>query len=181
MEKIKAIPTRYKGYHFRSRLEARWAVFFDALGIIWEYETEGVQLEDGTKYLPDFELFGVIKGKGTRSRLFVEVKPYGGFSAKASKAHLETGMQIVLLDGTPGPRPYRLVSGQPDSDVMDLVLCFAPGTMGRDPVMSATVRSAGGLTAFLQSGGEIAPGLEVDLAIRAARSARFEFGQEGAA
>jgi hypothetical protein len=32
---IVAIPTRYKGYHFRSRLEARWAVFFDALGIKW--------------------------------------------------------------------------------------------------------------------------------------------------
>lgn len=24
---IKAIQTRYKGYHFRSRLEARWARF----------------------------------------------------------------------------------------------------------------------------------------------------------
>jgi hypothetical protein len=28
---IKAIETSYKGYRFRSRLEARWAVFFDAL------------------------------------------------------------------------------------------------------------------------------------------------------
>lgn len=26
---IKAIDTIYKGYKFRSRLEARWAVFFD--------------------------------------------------------------------------------------------------------------------------------------------------------
>ena len=31
--KIAAIETKYKGYRFRSRLEARWAVFFDALGI----------------------------------------------------------------------------------------------------------------------------------------------------
>lgn len=30
---MKAIETRYKGYRFRSRLEARWAVFFDALGL----------------------------------------------------------------------------------------------------------------------------------------------------
>ena len=51
---IKAIETRYKGYLFRSRLEARWAVFFDALGIKWEYEPEGVVLPDGTRYLPDF-------------------------------------------------------------------------------------------------------------------------------
>lgn len=40
---IKAIQTRYKGYNFRSRLEARWAVFFDALGIKWEYEPEGFE------------------------------------------------------------------------------------------------------------------------------------------
>ena len=34
--KFKAIETKYKGFRFRSRLEARWAVFFDALGIEWE-------------------------------------------------------------------------------------------------------------------------------------------------
>jgi len=33
-------PTKYAGITFRSRLEARWAVFFDALGISWEYEPE---------------------------------------------------------------------------------------------------------------------------------------------
>ncbi|MEN2464926.1 hypothetical protein [Ornithinibacillus sp. JPR2-1] len=41
---IKAIETIYKGYRFRSRLEARWAVFFDSLGIKWEYEPEGFEL-----------------------------------------------------------------------------------------------------------------------------------------
>ena len=35
---MKAIETEYNCYKFRSRLEARWAVFFDALG--WEYEYE---------------------------------------------------------------------------------------------------------------------------------------------
>lgn len=53
---IKAIETKYKGYRFRSRLEARWAVFFDALGIEWEYEKEGYQLNTGERYLPDFYL-----------------------------------------------------------------------------------------------------------------------------
>jgi hypothetical protein len=52
---IKPIETLYKGYRFRSRLEARWAVFFDALGIKWEYEKEGYEL-DGARYLPDFWL-----------------------------------------------------------------------------------------------------------------------------
>lgn len=53
---IKAIETEYRGYRFRSRLEARWAVFFDTLGIKWEYETEGFENEHGDRYLPDFYL-----------------------------------------------------------------------------------------------------------------------------
>ena len=56
MSEFKAIQTEYKGYLFRSRLEARWAVFFDAMGIEWEYEPEGIVLSDGTNYLPDFYL-----------------------------------------------------------------------------------------------------------------------------
>lgn len=55
---MKAIETEYKGYRFRSRLEARWAVSFDALGIKYEYEPEGIVLSDGTGYLPDFYLPG---------------------------------------------------------------------------------------------------------------------------
>lgn len=56
MEQFTAIQTEYNGYLFRSRLEARWAVFFDALGIEYEYEPEGIVLSDGTQYLPDFYL-----------------------------------------------------------------------------------------------------------------------------
>lgn len=53
---IKPIETVYNGYRFRSRAEARWAVFFDAVGIDYVYEPEGVILSDGTRYLPDFYL-----------------------------------------------------------------------------------------------------------------------------
>ena len=53
---IKPIETYYNGYRFRSRLEARWAVFFDALGVRYEYEPEGYHTEDGKNYLPDFYL-----------------------------------------------------------------------------------------------------------------------------
>lgn len=74
---IKAIETIYNGYKFRSRLEARWAVFFDALGIKYEYEPEGYELPDGTKYLPDFK----VKCWGYRGSiwerpidLYIEVK-----------------------------------------------------------------------------------------------------------
>jgi len=54
-DRIRAIETAYAGCRFRSRLEARWAVFFDALGIPWEYEPEGYALPSGP-YLPDFKL-----------------------------------------------------------------------------------------------------------------------------
>jgi len=49
---IGAIETRYSGYRFRSRLEARWATFFDHLGCEWEYEKEGYVLPNGDRYLP---------------------------------------------------------------------------------------------------------------------------------
>ena len=63
---MNAIETYYKGYRFRSRLEARWAVFFDAFGIDWEYEPEGYDLGDLGWYLPDFYLHD--------SGWFIEVK-----------------------------------------------------------------------------------------------------------
>ena len=52
---IKAIDTEYNGLYFRSRLEARWAVFFDTAEIRYEYEPEGFE-HDGIRYLPDFYL-----------------------------------------------------------------------------------------------------------------------------
>ena len=51
--RISAIETEYGGIRFRSRLEARWAVFFDAQKWRWEYEPEGYAI-GGVRYLPDF-------------------------------------------------------------------------------------------------------------------------------
>lgn len=64
---IQAIETSYNGYRFRSRLEARWAVFFDAMSEPYAYEIEGIKGE-GLHYLPDFWL--------SRYSSFVEVKGY---------------------------------------------------------------------------------------------------------
>ena len=69
MPDIKPIETVYNGYRFRSRLEARWAVFFDAAGIRYEYEPQGYKLSDGTCYLPDFYL--------PDFKAYVEIKPNG--------------------------------------------------------------------------------------------------------
>jgi hypothetical protein len=77
MTELKAIQTEYKGYLFRSRLEARWAVFFDSLGVSWEYETEGYDLGDGLYYLPDFLLHSVTVNHGYFKKncdIYVEVK-----------------------------------------------------------------------------------------------------------
>jgi len=57
---ITAIETRYKGYRFRSRLEARWAVFFDALGVIWEYEKEGFEVPSSFMCDMLYEVVGQI-------------------------------------------------------------------------------------------------------------------------
>ena len=51
---MKAIETIYKNYRYRSRLEARWAVFFDTLGVEYLYEHEGFDLGELGYYLPDF-------------------------------------------------------------------------------------------------------------------------------
>jgi hypothetical protein len=67
---IKPIPTRYAGRLFRSRLEARFALFFNELGIVWEYEPEGFDLPSGW-YLPDFYLPKMHGGT------WIEVKPWG--------------------------------------------------------------------------------------------------------
>jgi hypothetical protein len=47
----RGIPTTYRGVRFRSRIEARWAAFFDALGWPWSYEPIDLDY-----YIPDFIL-----------------------------------------------------------------------------------------------------------------------------
>lgn len=69
-----ALPTTYSGVAFRSRLEARVAAAFDRVGIGWEYEPEGLDL-DGIHYLPDFRVAGT----------WIEIKP----SREASDGKIE--------------------------------------------------------------------------------------------
>ena len=53
---IKAIPTLYKGVEFRSKLEARVAMFLDLGKIPWTYEPERLGNEKEEEYNPDFYL-----------------------------------------------------------------------------------------------------------------------------
>lgn len=74
---LKPIETHYNGYRFRSRLEARWAVFLDTLGVKYRYEPEGFDL-DGIKYLPDFYL--------PELGYWLEIKPTAPNDAENNKA-----------------------------------------------------------------------------------------------
>lgn len=73
---MKAIETRYRGYRFRSRLEARWAVFFQNMGWRWRYEHQGYEIgwdEPRLAWLPDFEVEIPMAG-GDCQTAYVEVK-----------------------------------------------------------------------------------------------------------
>lgn len=86
------IPTSFEHTNFRSRLEARWAAFFDLIGWRWTYEPL-----DASGYIPDFLI------RGDRP-LFVEVGPCvtrQDYEDKASKAAAAAGdlRQDVLVVG----------------------------------------------------------------------------------
>ena len=99
---LRSIPTRYKGITFRSRLEARWAVFMDLLELPWGYEVQGFDLGDVGWYLPDFEVSGAGIGG-----FFAEVKPWGGLTPQAVskiEAVAYQGRAIaVVMEGRPSP------------------------------------------------------------------------------
>ena len=102
------IMTRYKGYRFRSRTEARWAVYLDKAQIIWEYEPQGYCLENGELYLPDFWL--------PRDGAFLEVKPgdddprVAKFTVGEKRKALElcelTKSIVAMVDGVPRQTNY---------------------------------------------------------------------------
>jgi hypothetical protein len=91
---IVPIQTRYAGCLFRSRLEARWAVFFDQLAIPWRYEYEGYDLGEEGPYLPDFLLY-----PDTPTAMWFEVKgklPDSGELAKARALSAGTGLPAFV-------------------------------------------------------------------------------------
>lgn len=57
VREVEAIETEYQGVKYRSRTEARWAVFLEHLGLNFNYENELVTLSSGEKYLPDFFIY----------------------------------------------------------------------------------------------------------------------------
>lgn len=104
---IKPIQTKYHGCLFRSRLEARWAVFLDSLGIEWEYEKEGYDL-DGVWYLPDFWIpYRYGPGWG----FWLEIKPVPLSKEELSKCAAlaaATGHRTFAICGQPWITGHRV-------------------------------------------------------------------------
>lgn len=99
------LEVKYKGHIFRSRLEARWAVAFDELGIRFWYEPMGYQLRSGVWYLPDFYISQV--------NMYAEVKP-GPFSHgdryRCAEVAFGTKRPILLLVGPPDFQAYEALN-----------------------------------------------------------------------
>ena len=101
---IYAKPTTYNGITFRSRLEARWAVYFDAIGITYEYEMERYDFTPDMSYLPDFYLREV--------NMWAEVKPVQLDGIELTKVEylvLTTEIPCLLLVGSPQAKPYEAI------------------------------------------------------------------------
>lgn len=217
MSEIKAIETEYAGCRFRSRLEARWAVFFDALGIKWHYEEEGYELPSG-RYLPDFRLERAALGG--RADVWVEVK--GSFTHAAFVKICRAALELPMLDDSMHLHPKILVLGEiptwgtlptgaepaaPNHQRLDAAGDFlvvqqvafrqVRGEEGQwctkaiDDAVALPARYFDALTEEQSAkvrGGLTEPtfaphiqcGRTIEAAYRAARSARFEFGQSGA-
>lgn len=95
MDRVKPIETIYKGYRFRSRLEAKWAIFLEHLQVKFEYEIEGFDLGKHGYYLPDFWL--------PEFKCWVEIKP-GAISYDISKkmiAFADNVAPIICFMGSP--------------------------------------------------------------------------------
>ena len=112
-EPRRGIPTKYAGTRFRSRLEARWAAFFDLIGWSWVYEPF-----DTDHWIPDF----LIRGTGDlgRGEFLVEVGPCSQWSDyHAEKALTAFPEEVDRATGAVVPAEYQtlVVGTYPSVDI----------------------------------------------------------------
>lgn len=184
---IKPIETRYKGYRFRSRLEARWAVFFDAAKIRWDYEREGYFV-NGRPYLPDFFLPDL--------NCFFEVKATSDYDLDFLQIFAqEVGVDMIVAEGgIPDPAEWvcepnvqlrvlraRVPQGEEDWDddsawgYRDMFLeCDNCGDSKIMNEVYSTMKE--NCSACHQKHARLMP---LSHALEAARGARFEHGEKG--
>lgn len=168
---MKAIETTYNGYLFRSRLEARYAVFFDSVGLKWEYEKEGYDL-DGKFYLPDFLIH--YDPKDYNKVFWLEIK---GEHPTLKEIDLcvrlseSTSQSVFIAYGLPGENQIYLIYnasqqgyGPANYELWnDFPLTTILLPLVSTPLVDQTLRLS-----------------EVEHAALSAKQARFEHGQIGA-
>jgi hypothetical protein len=162
---VNAIETAYAGCRFRSRLEARWAVALDVLDFPWEYEPQGFDLPSG-RYLPDFR----VGGPDDENRFWIEIKgPMPG--AREFQVATEINLYDAPLVIFSGDIPRRQgmgsawVFGMDDNtwvmvtpeQALIRVICRSQDEADRPTSLGKTYSDA----------------------LTAARSARFEHGEQG--
>jgi len=180
---LKPIETRYNGHRFRSRLEARWAVFFDVLGVPYSYEPEGYTFEDYA-YLPDFwipswDAFVEIKAIRPTDQ---EMLRYVAFAE-------HSGKHLLLLYGNPSPDEHYVVWCSPYGSRIDyLRLAWCRSECGQLFVENEDwgIQGIGPITDHdcLEYPAQFHDrwpliGSAARDAFDAASSARFEFGEAG--
>jgi hypothetical protein len=190
---MKAIETRYNGYRFRSRLKARWAVFFDTLSVQYEYEKEGYDLGQYGYYLPDFWLPAFSS--------WLEIKPdnmclndeamkqkYWALAQQTDRVVFLffACSQIVVTNPDTDPRIHHCgyyFTPDKDFDGMmafgDCFLCskITLGHWGSHQMYCTPQYDFLHCATNSQGDGEESP--RILRAFEAARSARFEFGETG--
>lgn len=172
---IKAIETVYKGYRFRSRLEARWAVFFDALGIEWEYEKEGFESK-GIRYLPDFWLPSVSL-RGGRPGVWVEIKPDDAAMKVDEGKYSAAPGDLVVFTGLPSTdwnsKGYQISPWW--DNFMVIEKCY------NETCGAVKIEYAEGnyMNCAICGGSTDNEHPVITAAVAAAKSARFEHGESG--
>lgn len=122
---MKPIDTIYNGYKFRSRLEARWAVFFDNINLSYIYEREGFDL-DGTWYLPDFWI--------ENWQCWIEIKPDIPDLTKSNvkeynlchKLAKYLNQNVLLVGGNPWSKDNSIQSYQKHTREYDIAIFTTP-------------------------------------------------------
>ena len=172
---VKPIETIYNGYKFRSRLEARWAVFFDALNLQWDYEPEGYDLCEYGYYLPDFWVH-CPNHYYHNAGYWVEIKPTNPTDLEMKKCQaltILTKHATCLLVGGPWPGNGYCRKWHPSfsfSTFMDFPFATSDNFYIAYPCGAAQAES-----------GKSRSLIYVDQAIAAnkAKQARFEHGENG--
>lgn len=112
---MKAIKTKFNGIEYRSKLEARWAVFFTHYGMKFEYEKESFKLKNGIVYCPDFyfpefdsycEIKPLITEAKNGYKLYKFETNIVGLTALEYKKLINFEFPISLCCGTPIERNF---------------------------------------------------------------------------